>query len=148
MYADKSLRESFAAETLAYVGTRYQHQGRLPGVGLDCAGVFVCAARAKGFVIVDRDDYSRLPLMEQILDSFDACCDRVALADIEVGDVILMAWTLEPQHVCVVTSVDPYIEIVHASAPTKRVVKHVLDAEFASRVRVVYRLRHQPEMEA
>ena len=72
----------------------------------------------------------------------------MALADIEVGDVILMAWTLEPQHVCVVTSVDPYIEIVHASAPTKRVVKHVLDAEFASRVRVVYRLRHQPEMEA
>ena len=33
-----------------YIDTPFQHMGRLPGVGLDCAGVLVCVARELSLV--------------------------------------------------------------------------------------------------
>lgn len=37
------MRSDFLLATRALLGTSFQHQGRVPGVGLDCAGLVVCA---------------------------------------------------------------------------------------------------------
>lgn len=41
------------------LGTPFHHQGRLPGVGLDCAGLIVCAFRAVGVELIDLQGYGR-----------------------------------------------------------------------------------------
>ncbi len=42
-------REDFVRVARSYIGTPFHHQGRLPGVGLDCAGVIVCALAECGY---------------------------------------------------------------------------------------------------
>ena len=44
-----------------YVGTRFRHQGRTPGVGLDCAGILVCALRSIGLPVNDPRSYRKVP---------------------------------------------------------------------------------------
>jgi cell wall-associated NlpC family hydrolase len=48
---------------LAYVGTPYVHQGRVPGVGMDCPAWLICRAREVGIKPPDFDvqGYPRMP---------------------------------------------------------------------------------------
>ncbi len=41
-------RAQIVAAARSYINTPYLHLGRVPGVGLDCAGVVVCAGRDTG----------------------------------------------------------------------------------------------------
>jgi cell wall-associated NlpC family hydrolase len=43
------------------LGTPFQHQGRVPGVGLDCVGVAIYAARGVGLNPVDVQGYGETP---------------------------------------------------------------------------------------
>jgi len=47
--------DAFADVALDCVGTRFQAHGRVPGRGLDCVGLVICAARAVGIEIPDRE---------------------------------------------------------------------------------------------
>lgn len=131
----------FAAAAASFVGTRYQHQARLPGVGLDCVGVPLCALAIVGVEIDDVAGYGRLPDGDTLTRALEAHCDRVSLVDVAIGDVVAFAWVEEPQHVAVVTSLAPYIEIVHAHSHARKVVKHILDDTWRARARVCYRIR-------
>ena len=42
------MRAEFIAAARSYLRTPYGHQGRMPGVLLDCVGVPICAARQVG----------------------------------------------------------------------------------------------------
>jgi len=44
-----------------YIGTPYRHQGRTPGLGLDCAGVLTCSLIAAGVSVNDCRTYARVP---------------------------------------------------------------------------------------
>ena len=44
-----------------YIGTPFHHMGRLPGVGLDCAGLLVCVARELKLVAPDFDTPAYAP---------------------------------------------------------------------------------------
>ena len=44
-----------------FIGTPYRHQGRTPGLGLDCAGVLVCALQSAGVEVEDCRTYNRVP---------------------------------------------------------------------------------------
>ncbi|MDD5585633.1 MAG: hypothetical protein PHY92_01580, partial [Alphaproteobacteria bacterium] len=49
------------AAARACLGTPFHHQGRKPGVGLDCIGLIVVALQAAGYDVRDRFDYSPRP---------------------------------------------------------------------------------------
>lgn len=58
------------------LGTPWHHQGRLPGVGLDCIGLVVCIAREMDFFDYDEKDYSRNPRSDHLecrLQQFFVC---------------------------------------------------------------------------
>ena len=38
-------KEDVVREAKTWLGTPFHHQGRLKGVGVDCAGVIVCVAK-------------------------------------------------------------------------------------------------------
>lgn len=105
-----------------YVGTPFRHQGRIPGLALDCAGVVVCVAKELGlegeFTEVP---YGKHPHGGTLQRLCDAHMDRVSLYG--AGDVLLMAWEFEPQHLAIVSD----IGIIHSYAKAKKVVEHRLD---------------------
>jgi len=50
--------DEILAAARACLGTPFLHQGRIPGVALDCAGLVVAVAQAIGADYVDRTGYS------------------------------------------------------------------------------------------
>lgn len=69
------LDQDVIAAALKLQGTPYRHQGRQPGLALDCAGVIVCVCRDVGAKYDDAHDYTHLKRTE-VLSIFDRCSAR------------------------------------------------------------------------
>lgn len=121
----------------ATLGTPFAHQGRIPGRALDCAGVIVVAANVLGFVPEEPNAYSRSP-HDAMLESWierQPFIARVDKASMRAGDVLLMRFGSEPQHLALYA--DP--TIIHAYQAIGRVVEHRLDDKWRRRIVRVYR---------
>lgn len=117
--------------------TPFRHQGRIPGLALDCAGVAVHAARRVGCSVAEPAAYGRLP-HGGLLESWCERQDFLARADAPAaGDLLLMRFMAEPQHLAVCTGAG----IVHAYEGIGRTVEHDLDARWRRRIVRVYRFR-------
>lgn len=97
------------------LGVPWRHQGRSPGVALDCAGLVICAARALGLVAPDFDvnGYSRVP--DGSMMRF--CSEHMTQLNApEAGAVVVLATRHDPQHMGLLA---PYRHggwaIIHAS---------------------------------
>lgn len=119
------------------LGTPFHHQGRQPGVGLDCGGLLVVALRAVGVDPIDMAGYARRPhggTLERLLDS-QSFLVRVAIQERAVADVLLMRFGAEPQHLALLTGET----IIHAWEAVGKVVEHRLDGRWLRHVVRVYR---------
>jgi hypothetical protein len=83
-----------------YLGTPFHHMGRAPGVGLDCAGVLICAARDLGLVAADFDvpPYARVPDGGSLLRWCDQYMTRIPQGDMRAGDAVVVIVDRDPQH--------------------------------------------------
>lgn len=119
----------------ACLGTPFRHQGRIPGVALDCAGLVVAVAAALGADYLDQEGYGRLPVDNRLTEALDAqpCLERVATR--LPGDVLLLRFGGEPQHL----SIHAGTTLIHAWEAVGRVCEHGLDARWLSRVVQAYR---------
>lgn len=83
-----------------YIGTPFHHMGRVPGVGLDCAGVLICAARELGLVAPDFDvpPYSRMPDGRSLIEWCDRYMTRIRQSEMRAGDAIVVIVDRDPQH--------------------------------------------------
>lgn len=131
---------AIAAAARGYLETPFRHQGRLPGVGLDCAGVVVCAARAAGLTIEDAAGYAPSPDPARFAATLAVNADRIGVADARPGDVVTFAFLRHPQHLAIVSAVAP-LRIVHAWIAAGRVVETGVDAYWRRRLRDAWRLR-------
>lgn len=137
---------SFAivAAARAEIGTPFRHQGRISGKSLDCAGLVLMVADAIGANYIDQQGYSRHPsdgLLESALDS-QPCLVRVPLSDMQAGDVLLMKFSGDPQHLAIFAGwSDAYRGegIIHAWLQARKVCEHVLSDEWRGRIVRVYR---------
>lgn len=109
----------------AWLGTPWQHQGRLPGVALDCAGLVICVARSLGYVpptwdsngYVRSPDGSMLPLCDQMMSRID----EGAMAP---GDVVAIAIGLNPQHMAIVGDYrHGGLSLIHSQSVAGKVVE-------------------------
>ena len=123
-----------------YLGTPFHHQGRVPGVGLDCAGVVVCAFAESGFPVQDIAGYGRIPAGGVFIRAVMEHCDTINLADVQQGDLMMFAFRDEPQHIAIVSSVAP-IMLIHAYQDVGCVVENELDVTWQGRLRGCYRLK-------
>ncbi len=119
------------------LGTRFRHQGRVPGRGLDCAGVVVAAAQAVGIAGYDVAGYGRLPQGDAMRRHLEAAgCREIEVKAAKPGDIYLMRFDADPQHLALVTD----IGVLHAYAGVGRVVEHRLDDIWRARIVSAYRL--------
>ncbi|MDE2096251.1 MAG: C40 family peptidase [Patescibacteria group bacterium] len=102
-----ALRHALVDAARAQIGTKWQHQGRTPGVALDCVGLLIVAARATGVDTsgYERDipNYSTLPTLRGLPKFFAAHLRQVRREDVSVGDVTLMTYQGFPMHCGIVT---------------------------------------------
>ena len=89
------------AAARAHLGTPWVHQGRTPGVALDCAGLVICVARQLGLVSPEMDvtGYSRAP-DGSLPDWCDAHMQRTTAP--ELGGVLVLVCDRQPQHLGIV----------------------------------------------
>ena len=121
------------------LGTPFVHQGRLPGRALDCAGLVVAVAQVLGVEYSDQTGYSRSPsggLLETALDDQPGIT-RILPADRQTGDVLLMRFSSDPQHLAILAD----HTIIHAYEAPGIVCEHDLTDLWVRRIVRVYRFR-------
>lgn len=130
--------QQMVAAAEATLRTPYQHQGRIAGLGMDCAGVLVYALRSVRAHYQDSFGYPRLPydgMLKKILDA-QPCLEPIPRVQLEAGDVVLLRLKLAPQHLGVYVG-DGYM--VHAYESVGAVVKEQL-GPWLGRIVQVYRV--------
>lgn len=137
-------RQVIVTEAREWLGTRWMHQQAIKGVACDCIGLVRGVAVNVGLVPADfatRPEvtqfmgYGRRPDGRLIV-ALDLFLDR-ATSKSEPGDVLLMRFDQNPQHVAIVSD----IGIIHSHASARRVVEHRLDDVWTQRIVAVYRFR-------
>jgi cell wall-associated NlpC family hydrolase len=131
------MRAKFITAVRSYIDTPFHHQGRLPQVGLDCAGVIVCAARECGIAIDDQQGYARTPANGMLEQAVIAHCDRIQLVEVVSGDIMLFRFLKEPQHLAVFDSG----MLIHAYSSVGKVVRNGFDEAWSKRLVSIHRLK-------
>lgn len=122
----------------ACVGTPFRHQGRLPGVGLDCAGLGIVVAKSIGIEIKDFMGYPRTPFDGMLKKMFEEqeSLRQIDVNDIDMGDVLLLRITAAPQHVAIYVG-NNYM--VHAYQVVGKVVEQRIDEMWRRNIVAAYR---------
>lgn len=131
-------RDALLATGRSWIGTPWHHQGRLPGVGLDCVGLPVCLAAHFGLPLSDCHDYARLPNPDKLLGHLAENLDPIAAAEARPGD-ILVFWLRRqrPQHVGVLTDYG----LLHTHQGVGFVTEHGLGDLWRRRIHSAWRFR-------
>lgn len=111
-------RAEFVVYVRSMVGTPFHHQGRLPGVGLDCPGPLIVAVRHFGIKPPDFDisGYVGTPDGRELKAHCDEHMTPISQDEMQAGDVLLVAWRAgPPQHLGILFDY-PYggLAMVHA----------------------------------
>lgn len=131
---------AIVAEARRWLGTPFHHQGRVLGVGVDCAGVAVEVAKACGLYWVDRAGYGRIPSRGLFRATVEAATDPVEFAALRPGDLMLFAWREETQHIAIVSCLTP-LRLIHAWQEAGRCVENDCDATWLARLVACRRYR-------
>lgn len=94
------------------IGTPFHHQGRLPGVGLDCVGLVIWIGQQLGIAYPDNYRYGRNPNGREMGRLLAQYLLRVETP--QPGDVLHIAWARLPQHLGIYA---PQGRLIHAYEP-------------------------------
>lgn len=119
------------------LGTPFVHQGRIPGKALDCAGVLVYIFNGLGLPYSDEIGYPRRPYKGQLEAGLarQPHLKRVAVTELQPGDIVLFRVKAAPQHIGVYTGAT----LIHAAFDPGRVVEQRF-ASWAGNLTHAYRV--------
>ncbi len=90
------------AAARACMGTKWVHQGRVPGIALDCIGLLLEALKGGGLdvapYVTDMPTYGTLPSHRGLLKTFQRLLLPVPEAEKQVGDFAIMTVRSYPMH--------------------------------------------------
>lgn len=115
----------FVQKARELIDTPYQHQGRLPGIAIDCLGVVVLAAKNANLLPdnwQDITDYK--PNTHDLLDRLLEYGDRLNYP--VVGTIACFANThkkLIPRHLGIIAEKRGELSVIHASAKVERCIE-------------------------
>jgi cell wall-associated NlpC family hydrolase len=84
-------RDDIVTTARGMIGTPWTHQGRLPGVGLDCIGLVVCTLKVLGVQINDRANYGRAAAPAEFIGAVREHATEKEIPHRDVGDLLLLA---------------------------------------------------------
>jgi NlpC/P60 family putative phage cell wall peptidase len=138
-------RADVVAEARRWERTPWRHQARTRGVGTDCGGLVGGVAVALGLVPPDWwattfdprfGGYGRRPVNDTLRMVCRLFMDDIDPAGARPGDVVLMRFHTEPQHLGIVADYrHGGLSLIHAlSLPPARVAEHRLAPRWRDRV--------------
>ena len=88
----------------SYIDTPWHHAARRPGIGIDCAGVLICAGRELGLVSETFEVPAYVPIPDgvSLLKWCDQYMTRVPFDAMRPGDAIVLVTSDHPQHLAIV----------------------------------------------
>jgi len=119
----------------SFLKVPFRHQGR-NRLGLDCLGLVIMSAELAGVELEDLKGYARVPDSDRLRSECDRQLKKVNMSDMRNGDLLLMVFRTEPQHIAIKTD----IGIIHSHKADGGVVEHRLDDVWLKRIKGVYRL--------
>lgn len=141
------------AAARGWLGTRFHHQGRIKKTtthrgGVDCLGLLVGIARDLDLRLpdgtplagLDQTDYTHFPDTDRLRRRLELALYPVPVKAIEPGHALLLRIESLPQHMAIVSTAGAHTAIIHAYAPSRAVVEHVLDDAWRQRIVAAYRL--------
>ena len=128
-------REQVLAEARSWIGVPYLHQGRTR-LGVDCVGLLIVVARALGLTDYDVSGYPRVPSSDFLRAECERLMRRIQAGARQPGDVLLMRFKRDPQHLAFVTDRG----FLHAYAGAGRVVETSMPFEWERRIVAAYAL--------
>jgi NlpC/P60 family putative phage cell wall peptidase len=140
-----TMREQIVAEARAWVGTPYQHQASLRGVGCDCLGLVRGMWRALYISEPEATpaytpDWAEAGGEEKLAAAARRHLIEIAPADAEPGDVLLFRWRphLPAKHAAILSAPDRMIHAYDGAA--------VAEVHFAPfwRRRLAFAFRYPP----
>jgi len=140
MSAAAATRAQVIAAARAWLGVRWQHQGR-SRAGVDCAGLVIAVAQGLGLTEFDTADYARHPDGVTLAATCEAQMRRIKRDAMQPGDVVLMRFDGHPQHLALLAGYPlGGLSVVHAYAPARKVVEHRLDSVWRAHIVRAYSL--------
>lgn len=137
-----TLQENIVKEARTWANTRFQHQGRIKGLGVDCVGFIAEVAKAVGVDVDIPHNYRPRESGDVMLALLN---EHMRLVDeAEPGDVLaLIDESLRdpeiPRHLAFVTEVTPKTTfIIHASQ--HGVKEHRMDSHWTKRIHSIWRI--------
>lgn len=114
-------REAILAATRSWLGTPYQHQASLKGVGCDCLGLVrgvwreVCGAEPE-LPPPYRADWAETGSQETLLEAARRHLRPIPVEAFQPGDVLLFRMSPDAcvKHAAIVSAADPGAKIIHA----------------------------------
>jgi cell wall-associated NlpC family hydrolase len=125
----------------AYLGVTFEHQGRNPAVGIDCAGLLVLAFADCGVTVPDRTDYGRDPYGGTLEAMADAALGaRIGLDDLRPGDVVAIDYAGACRHVALLGDyLYGGLSLIHTDSMVGKVVEHRMDDKWRRRIVAAWR---------
>ena len=137
------LRQQIVDEATTWIGTPFVHQGRLRGVGVDCAGLLIGVAHSLGLSDYDATGYGRAPHAGLADAAAEREMQRIEFDDVQPGDILKFRVEKHSQHFGIVSSMSahgtPAVYFVHSFSKVGRVVETRLDQFWRDRVTGAYR---------
>lgn len=129
-------RADIIAEARTWIDTPFHHQGRLKGIGVDCAGLIIGIAHALKLSDFDCHDYGREPTNGQMRMLLEEHMDKATMP--LPGDALLFAFDVMEQHLGILTDTNT---IIHAYEKVGKCVEHRYSDCWVARTRGIYRYR-------
>jgi cell wall-associated NlpC family hydrolase len=136
------IADDIIATALEAVDTPFKHQGRVVGVGLDCAGLYVYVCQRLGVQHQDATCYPRTPFGGELVRQLDQqpCLHRIQKDEASKGDILIMRMSRSPQHIAFhAGDIDGSPYVLHASDEHGKVCLHRMDSRWFGRVVGAYR---------
>ncbi len=132
----------------SWLGTKYQHQGRLKHKGCDCIGFILGVAEELDLKSIngqklkqyDKTDYARIPDGQLLYQTLASHLQEVAVSEMQAGDMVLMRFRKDPQHLGILTDYHHGgLGLIHCYAEASKVVEHRFDPIWHSRLVAAFR---------
>ncbi len=124
-------------EARTLLDTPFHHQARLAGIGADCIGIILLVGQNLGLTDFNVTGYGKIPSAAQMQAGLKEQCDRVAISDMQDGDILLFTFDKEPQHLGFKTD----IGILHSYQKVGKCVEHSFDSVWKKRLVSVHRFK-------
>jgi NlpC/P60 family putative phage cell wall peptidase len=135
-----------------WLGTPFHHQGRLKGIGCDCLGLIVGVVseldlkdiQGKPLSLYDEATYSKDPDGGYLVEKLSSLLVDVPPSKVVAGDLALFQIKGNPQHLGLITDYKNGLGLLHAYAPSRRVVEHEFDQFWKKQLIKVFRWPQLP----